>query len=202
MMGASLTTNLRARLQIALWRHGWVWVLVTVAAAGGLALQLSLLEPTRAKLQLAQEQLQREQMRAKAPPFEAPAPAASEQQRLAALQALLRQSPGAAELVRKMAELAQAEQIRLAQSDYQHQYNSTTQLVQVQVTQPVKASYPQLRRYIKSVLRTLPNASLDQIAAKRENVGQVQVDARLKWSLWLVARPSSTPGVPASEGTP
>lgn len=196
------TTNLRARVEIALWRHGWAGLLAAVVALAALALHVGALVPTQAALQSAQADLAREQKLALALPAVTAAAPLSEQQQLAALQALLRQSPETGELVRKMAALAQAEQIVLAQSDYQQQYNSTTQLLQVQITQPVKAGYPQLRRYIEAVLRALPNASLDQITARRDNVGQAQVEARLKWSIWLPAAAVSPRARPAGEATP
>lgn len=179
-----LPSRLRARLEIALWRHGWAWLLAACAGAGALALHAAVLLPGRAALQAAQQALAHEQQLALRPP-PPPAAAPTGAQRLAAVQALLRQSPEAGELVRAMDKLAQAGQITLAQADYQYQVNSTTQAMQVQITQPVKAGYPQLRGYIEAVLRALPNATLDQIAAKRDNVGQAQLQARLKWSLWL-----------------
>lgn len=173
----------RTRLQILLWRHGWAWpvALLLVAVAG--ATHWAVLLPLRASVAAAQAELAQEQSTATAKRVvEEPL---SEGQELAALQGVLRTAPEPAELVRRMAALAQAEQIILQQSDYQQQVHTTTRLVQVHVTQPVKASYPQLRRYIESVLRTIPNASLDQVAARRENVGQAQLEARLRWSFWI-----------------
>jgi hypothetical protein len=180
----------RVRAEIALWRHGWAWplavTLVACAAVSLLWLEPARRERDRARAELAQEQV----VVAGAISPKAAAPEA--RQKLDALQDLLRRSPDSAQLVRKMAVLAQAEQIALAQSDYQQQA-ITTGVSRVQVTQPVRASYPQLRRYIESVLRDVPNASLDQVVAHRENVGLGQVEARLKWSLWI-ARPLGPAG--------
>ncbi|ROZ79742.1 hypothetical protein [Ramlibacter sp. WS9] len=173
----------RTRLQILLWRRGWAWpvALLLLAAAG--AMQLMLLHPLRARLAVTQAELAHE--RSAASTKRVTVEPLSEGQELAVLQAVLRASPEPAELVRKMSALAQAEQITLQQGDYQQQLHTTTRLMQVHVTQPVRASYPQLRRYVESVLRTVPNASLDQVAARRENVGQAQLEARLRWSFWI-----------------
>jgi len=186
---------LRTRLQIVLWRHGWAWpvALLLLAAAG--AAHWMLLQPLRVSLAAVQAELAHEQSTANA--RRAPVEPLSEGQELAALQSVLRASPEPAELVRKMAALAQVEQIALQQGDYQQQLNTTTRLVQVHVTQPVRASYPQLRRYIEAVLRTIPNASLDQVAARRENVGQAQLEARLRWSFWIH---KDSPGQPDDAG--
>jgi hypothetical protein len=180
----------RVRAEIALWRHGWAWPLaVTLVACA--AVSLLWLEPARRERDRARAELAQEQV-VVAGAISPKAAAPDARQKLEALQDMLRRSPDSAQLVRKMAVLAQAELIALAQSDYQQQA-ITTGVSRVQVTQPVRASYPQLRRYIESVLRDVPNASLDQVVAHRENVGLGQVEARLKWSLWI-ARPLGPAG--------
>lgn len=191
---------LRTTVEIALWRHGWAWPVAAVLAGAAILGHRMILQPERqghesAQLELAQEQ-QRQFARASG---SVPSRPPDAQERLQALQAVLRQPAETSEMVRRMAALAQAEQINLAQSDYQQQVNAAIGLTRVQVSQPVRASYPQLRRYVEAVLRALPNASLDQIVARRENVGQTQVEAQLKWSLWVYG----TPGVAAAkDGTP
>jgi hypothetical protein len=173
----------RTRLQILLWRHGWTWPVALLLAVAAGAMHWAVLQPLHASVIAAQAELAQEQSTATA--RQTTGEPLSEGQELAALQAVLRASPEPAELVRRVAALAQAEQITLQQSDYHQQAHAATRLVQVHVTQPVKAGYPQLRRYIESVLRTIPNASLDQVAARRENVGQAQLEARLRWSFWI-----------------
>jgi hypothetical protein len=196
-MNPAAANSLRARLEIALWRNGYAWVLATALIAAGVAAYLAALGPSQQTLASLQAELGQTRQRAAAASAngsDVPAPQ-SEPRRLLALHAVLRQSAESSEVVRKMAALAEAEQIRLAQSDYQRQLHSGIQVSQVLITQPVRATYPQLRRYIESVLRTVPNISLDQIAARRENVGQTQVEARLKWSLWIqpaAAAPAAT----------
>lgn len=188
MNHAFRTTSWRARLEIALWRHGWLWPVVFLLAAATAAGNWLVLQPgrtalaaTHADLALARAALPRK--------LADPAPL-SEQRQLTALQHALRHSPEPAQLVREMAALAQAEQIVFAQGEYQQQVHATTQVTQVLVTQPIRAAYPQLRRYIESVLRTIPNASLDQMAVRRENVGQSQLEVRLRWSFWTLPAPT------------
>lgn len=179
----------RTTLQIVLWRHGWAWPLAVAGAVLAFVIHFFVFEANSMALATAQADLA--QGSATALRLTTAAPTETEQQQVQTLQTVLRQSPEADELVRKMAALAQAEQIALPQSDYQQQYHGATQVIQVRVTQPVHASYSQLRRYIESVLRGIPNASLDQIAARRDNVGQSQLEARLRWSFWIQA--PSTP---------
>lgn len=171
--------------QVLLWRFGWCWPLACVALALAAALHFGAFVPARAALADTKAELAQAAVRRTTEP---PAvPAASEEQQLQALQASLRGGPETTELIRRFGELARAEQIALAQGEYQQQFHPGTQLLQLQVTQPVKASYPQLKRYVESVLRTMPNVSLDQIAARRDNVAQSQLEVRLRWSVWIHA---------------
>jgi hypothetical protein len=189
------TSLWRVKAQIVLWRHGWAWPLALFVAVITGAAYWMVLQPARAALVATQAELGREQSAsAKTKTVEPP----SETQQLTALSAALRASPPPAELVRRMAALAQAEQIALPQGEYQQQVHGSTQVVQVHVTQAVRASYPQLRRYIESVLRTIPNASLDQVAARRENVGQAQLEVRLRWSLWMQPTSAAAPSSAAA----
>lgn len=186
-----LAVRWRARAEIAMWRHGWAWAVGAVLALTATGAWLLLLQPLQqardaALLDLAQTH------RARAAQISSgPSVALDDRASLLALQTLLQQGPEAGQIVRRMITLARAEQITLAQADYQQQANAGIGVTRVQITQPVHATYPQLRRYIEAVLAATPNASLDQVVAKRDNVGQTQVEARLKWSLWIA--PPATP---------
>lgn len=173
----------RTATQILLWRHGWVWPLALVLWLLAMTGQLFLVAPGRDALAATKTELVRESAASQRRPV--PPPMASEQQQLETQRTWLRASPSTGELVEKMAVLAAEEQIVLTQSDYQQQFHGATQITQVQITQPVRANYPQLRRYIEAVLRNIPNASLDQISARRDTVGQSQLEIRLRWSLWI-----------------
>jgi hypothetical protein len=186
----------RTAIQIAIWRHGWAWPLAAAAAALAAATHFLVVDPGRAELARARTELARTSMAAQRP---TPIRAVGEQQDLHKLQAVLQQSPPSSELVRTMASLARAEQIVLAQSEYQQQFHSATQVTQLLVTQPVRGTYSQLRHYIESVLRTIPNASLEQIAARRDSVGQSQLEARLRWSVWIRNPPVSSGKLPAND---
>ncbi len=182
------------RAQIALWRHGWALPLsvLLLAVAGGLYWSVALPAQASAAGDLA------ERLRlARAAGQKREAVPGGESQQVAALQAALR-AADTTELVRRMAVLAQAQNIALLQSEYQVQQHAAVDVVQLHIAQPVRASYPQLRRYIESVLREMPNASLDQVSARRENVGQEQLEVRLRWSLWVHKPPRPAPSAPMS----
>lgn len=188
-----LQVSLRAAVEIWLWRRGWAWPVVGLLALVAVMSYALVLQPRRA--QLAEVDAGLERARLAAHRDAASANTASTQ---IDARAVILASPPADRLVARMVELAQAEGIALPQSEYQQRAMPDAQLVQVQVTQPVRATYPQLRRYIEAVLRALPNASLDQLGARRENVGQPQLEARLRWSLWL-PRAAISPGAAGQE---
>lgn len=171
----------RPRLEIWLWRHGWSWVLALLVALVTVGLQQGALKPARAALASAQDHA-RDRARA---PVEIRPPQPS----LAHLQEPLRTAPPAPELARKMAALAQAHGVVASQADYQANAHPGLGLSQLQVTQPVRATYPQFRRYVEAVLREVPSASLDHVSARREHVGQGQLEVRLRWSFWQAVAP-------------
>jgi hypothetical protein len=194
----------RPRAEIALWRYGWAWAVGAVLALVAACAWLLVLQPLQqardaALLELGQAHRARDAGRS------SPSNgfALDDGARLQVLQTLLQQSPETGEIVRRMATLARAEQITLTQADYKQQPIAGIGVTRVQIMQPVRASYPQLRRYIEAVLAATPNASLDQVVAKRDNVGQTQVEARLTWSLWVARRAEPAPATVARrEATP
>jgi hypothetical protein len=194
----------RTTVEIALWRQGWALPLAAACLVSAGLGYLTFVKPSRELLVTAKFELGREQERLAVPAHVKPMDRdLNNPERLGALQATLRPYADAGELVRKMASLAQAQQINLSQSDYQLQGSSTIGVSRVQITQPVRASYPQLRRYIEHVLQAVPNASLDQVTIGRDNVTQSHVEARLKWSLWLHQPPIHAAEASASsERTP
>ena len=180
----------RTAAQIIVWRHGWAWLLALLAGGMALALYALALQPARDSLDAMRNELARSS-RPATPTAGGPA---SERQQLLKLQANLVQGSDPAVHVRQLLALARAEGVALTQGEYHEQFHRSTEVKQIQVTQPVRASYAQVKRYIESVLRTMPHVSLDQVVARRDNVGQTELEVRLRWSIWIhaPAAPSST----------
>jgi hypothetical protein len=171
--------SLRARFEVFLWRHGWGWPLAALGCAFAAAAGLSLYLPARDALALASVPVPVPRTQPVA------APAADEATRLHALRTQLRTDADPTRLIRQLHALADAAQLKVAQSDYSQHVHPVTGLGQVVVVQPVRAPYAQVKRYIESVLREHANVSLDQIAARRENVGQTELEVRLRWTFWI-----------------
>lgn len=171
--------------QVLAWRHGWSLPLGAVATVLALLAYQLVYVPLRSELVGVSTELA--QTAAARPSREPVARPVTEDQQLASLRAVLRANADASTVLGRLGALAAAEQIRLSQGEYQQQLHARTQLLQLQVTQPVKATYPQVRRYIHAVLLDMPHASLDQVSARRDNVGQAQLEVRLRWSFWIHA---------------
>lgn len=171
----------RVQAEILLWRHGWAWPMALTALALASFLHAVVLARAQQQSSFVVGELERahkSQNHRSSPPKQA-AHSDAPWRNLSAIET--------GEAITRMLQLAQAQGLTLQQSDYHQQPLPALQAIQVQITQPVKATYPQLRGYIESVLREVPQASLDHVSARRDTVAQGQLEARLRWTLWLPA---------------
>lgn len=198
MRHATTSAALRTRFEIWVGRHGCAWPLAAVVAAAALV-GAWLLDPARKEL--AQSELQLRASHARASTQSRVPTLSDEDTRLAALRSALPPSRPAAIVVGQLAELAQAERIEVVRAEYLQTSHPSIQLQQLQMIQPVRADYPQIKRYIDAVLLAMPSASLDQISVRRENVGQAQLEVRLRWSFWSRS-PGPAPVSSTGEGRP
>jgi hypothetical protein len=191
-----LAVRARVAVEIALWRHGRLWAVFAglLLAVGGVA--------GGARWSLAQdaEQLRHERetlaerQRAAAQRETSAAQAAvgsslradSDAEKRAQLLAVLPPREQVAEQVRRLYQLAAQQQVLIAQADFQSSADASG-VERLQVSIPAKAPYPQLRRFVESSLRALPNASLDRLSFKRNQVGETEIEVRVYLSLWLRA---------------
>ena len=192
--------SLRATAEVWLWRHGWIWsacALLAIACVGAFGLVLLPLQDRQQQLARETTELRHQQDRAQAGALVAAAAdaASTEAGRQQALQALLSQTPGADAQMRVIARIAAQHNVALLQGDYQYSNLADADISGVQLSLPVKGSYPQLRLFVQEVLQALPNASLNHMSFRRDNVAQDQAEARLKWTLWSKAG-STKAGIP------
>jgi hypothetical protein len=174
--------GLAAQAQVFTWSFGWGWPVAAVLAMAAVLLHAGFLLPAQAELAEAQAELAAASRDRRTPAPE-PGPS-SEEQQVQAVRSALSATIDSTEVIRRMGELARAEQIAVSQAEYQRQAHESG-LLQLHVSQPVKATYPQIKRYVENVLRTMPYVSLDQVGARRDNVGQAQLEARLRWTIWM-----------------
>ena len=88
-----------------------------------------------------------------------------------------------ADWLSRMYALARKEGLQLRQGSYR--YEQGERLTRYQVTLPVRGSYAQIRRFTASVLNEVQVASLDGIGFERKRADDPQVEAQLKFTLFL-----------------
>jgi hypothetical protein len=75
--------------------------------------------------------------------------------------------------------------LTLSHGEYKGAYDRNGRLYTYQVTLPVKGSYRAIWQFGLLALRAIPFASLDEISFKRETIGDANVEARLRLTLYL-----------------
>jgi hypothetical protein len=153
-------------------------LLLCVLAAGALAW----LAPQRA-LQARTHQVALRL--AATPPAPPRAPVATPNENLARFYATLGEKRYAEQQVDTLFALAAKNGIVLSQGEYRSAYDSQARVHTYQVTLPLKGSYGAIWQFGLQTLAALPFAALDDISFKRETIGEAQVEARLRLTLYL-----------------
>ena len=87
--------------------------------------------------------------------------------------------------VKTLFALAGKADLSLSQGEYKSAFDRNGRLHTYQVTLPVKGSYSQVWSFGLMALRSIPYASLDELSFKRENIGDAQLEARMRLTLYL-----------------
>ncbi|MBS1191792.1 MAG: hypothetical protein H6R10_3584 [Rhodocyclaceae bacterium] len=90
--------------------------------------------------------------------------------------------------VERIYDTAAAEQLNLARGEYVLAPVADTRLVRYQIFLPVKGDYLRIRRFVATALATIPGLGLENLSLQRQNIGDTEVDALIRFSLYL-ARP-------------
>lgn len=177
----------RLRAEIALWRYGWLWVALSAFIIASLVLhtwwlphQTSVVSAQLSRLTALQNTLGENR---NAPKVDVPITDDAQ-----ASQQLMKVSYASSEVsttLQLIQQIAKAKGIVLTQSEFQTSNEGHGGLRQVQVTLPLRCTYPQLRDFTTTLLRQLPGISLDQVVLKRDNIAQAQADIRLRLSIWV-----------------
>jgi hypothetical protein len=173
--------------EVLLWRHGYGWVLLALVLLMTLIAQLFVLPHqlhsqmvASARLaQLRQTELSRDKgLHSLAQP-------SREAEILDQLVQVSFFEAGVSDSLRSIARIAQSNGVFLSQSEFQNSAEGHGGLSRLQVTLPLRASYPRLKRFVEQVLLEHPGISVDELVLKRESVAQNQVEIRVKLSLWI-----------------
>ena len=182
--GPARGASRRLRGGVWVWRHGWVWPLCIMVAGVAALAEWLLVLPARDGLAQARQALFEAHAAVSTSGAKPAETSGSEASRLARLEDVLRGAGSADGEVSAILDAATRHSIELPRAEYQSTLEAGSEVSRVQIALPIKAPYPALRALVEDVLRSLPNASVDQLDFKRDAVSQSQVEATLKISLW------------------
>lgn len=121
------------------------------------------------------------------------APPATDEHHLALFYGTLGERRHTEQQVKALFALAAKSGLVLRQGEYKPAYDRNARLHTYQVTLPVKGSYGAIWQFALGALRAIPFAALDEISFKRDAIGDAQVEARLRLTLYLAERPGGAP---------
>ncbi|MET0981634.1 MAG: hypothetical protein ABWY02_06005 [Telluria sp.] len=121
------------------------------------------------------------------------APPATDEHHLALFYGSLGERRHTEQQVRALFALAAKSGLVLRQGEYKPAYDRNAGLHTYQVTLPVRGSYGAIWQFALGALRAIPFAALDEISFRRDAIGDAQVEARLRLTLYLAERPGGAP---------
>lgn len=170
-------------LQILLWRWGFAAPLAVAIAIGAGAVWLLVAKPVEQRqVQRLFDLAARDRMAHRRASIEdlakGPTPEASD------VRSSLPPGESAGEQIRVVAQLAMTGQLSLPFADYLVQRDALIGVQRTILTATIKSDYLQTRDFIETLLRSMPNVSLDRLSFRRENISQQQVEVQLQLSIW------------------
>ncbi len=89
------------------------------------------------------------------------------------------------ELLGRIHRAALHNQLLLKKGEYKLSREADFRLARYEITLPVNGDYTSVRSFVNEVLQALPSAALDELALKRESADQPELEARVRFSLFL-----------------
>lgn len=87
--------------------------------------------------------------------------------------------------LRKIFAVAQRGGVSLDQGTYEASRDKVGKLMRFQITLPVKGEYARIRKFLAVLLSEVPIVSLEHIQFERQQVGDPEVEAKIKLVLYL-----------------
>lgn len=89
------------------------------------------------------------------------------------------------EVLAKIFDAAAAEGISLQKGEYRTGEETEGYLRRYQITLPVKADYPRIRRFLGAVAKQVPTAAIEHVQFERQKIADPQVEATIKLAVYL-----------------
>lgn len=113
-----------------------------------------------------------------------PAPP-SANQNLAGFYEALGEKRYAEQQVKVLFDLAAKSNLTLSQGEYKAAYDKASRVSTYQIILPVKGAYQSIWQFSMQALREMPFASLDEVGFRRDTIADANVEARLRFTLYL-----------------
>ncbi len=91
----------------------------------------------------------------------------------------------ASESLQKIYQAAEKNQIVLPRGEYALSVDEKSNLAKYRIALPVRGTYEQIRGFIAAVLDAVPTVSLDEISFQRQKVGEMNLEAKVRMTLFL-----------------
>lgn len=114
-----------------------------------------------------------------------PQPVSLDEERFLAFRGRLADDADRTELLKVLFVEAGKAGIPLQQGDYSLVPDAEGEYSKLQISLPVKGTYPQIRAYLHALLEKLPALSLDEISFRRDSIKSTTVEARLRLTLYV-----------------
>ena len=163
-------------------RLGWPLRLAFVLLLVALLALAVLVEPLRQQNQQQRERLREQARRQLAPQGQEAASA-----RALAFAAALGTREAQLEPVARVVQAAQAAGLRLDRGEYRQLREGDARLQRYQLSFPVQASYPALRRWLAAALAAEPALALQSLSLQRDSTQQEQLEVRVVFILYVRA---------------
>ena len=89
------------------------------------------------------------------------------------------------ELLGRIHRAALHNRLLLKKGEYKLSREADFRLARYEITLPVSGDYSSVRSFVNEVLQAVPSAALDELALKRESADQPELEARVRFSLFL-----------------
>lgn len=176
----------RLGLEVFIWRKGLLPPIALAAIVTAMALHWIHTVPARAAGERLRHEL--DTVRVAAVERERPPLLAARDEgqgsALLAIHLALGRAAHADAQMQQIVDIAERHGMALPRADYQTSVDAATKVSRVKVVLPIAGSYLRLRAFLEDVLRSLPSASVDHVAFKRESPTQTGLHATIGLSLW------------------
>lgn len=178
------------------WLHlfGWPGVVGAGLLAACLAFYVSTIQPAQARLSEAHESANSVQARVRLASAGLNAGARNHSdltpaEQLTEFYRIFPNEQNMLPWLQKIFDLADTHGIKLNQGEYKVTRDRVGKLVRFQMTLPVRAEYPQIRKFLDSLRAEIPILSLEHLQFERKKVNDSEVEAKIRLALYLEHEP-------------